>query len=258
VVIEQIDPPRWPRVGAALPLEYENNCKSLHGPTGLGGGAFPCAQLHHPHSGAKLLIDLAKRYPKEVAVLILGPATTVARAIDRDPELPALLQRIIFVGGSWQEPGDASAVAEFHCSCDPAAARQVMKCGTPLTWVPLDVSRKVLFAPSDLGDLLDRQSRTCAFLKKIVPYGIRSTSNIFGIEGFHLKDVAGVIALAAPSAITTRPVVVDVETRGELTRGMCVIDSRPGLQITPNAEMATTIDPIAARDYIVRILQSAV
>src|SRR5690349_17447046 len=53
IVVEQIDPPRWPRVGAALPAEYEIDGRRLHGPGGLGGVSFPCAQLHHPHSSDK-------------------------------------------------------------------------------------------------------------------------------------------------------------------------------------------------------------
>src|SRR6059036_1621517 len=48
VVVEQLDPPRWPRLGAALAVEYEITAPPLYGPDGLGGAEFPCAQLHHP------------------------------------------------------------------------------------------------------------------------------------------------------------------------------------------------------------------
>src|SRR5262249_27441981 len=90
VVVEQIDPPRWPRIGAALPSEYDVERTALHGTGGLGGVSFPCAQLHHPHSSDKLISDLVRQFPKEVAIVVLGPLTTFARAIDRDPELPML------------------------------------------------------------------------------------------------------------------------------------------------------------------------
>src|ERR1700688_3267142 len=52
-LIEQIDPPRWPRLGAALPVSYDLDAVNLHGPGGLGGIDFPCAQLHHPHPSDK-------------------------------------------------------------------------------------------------------------------------------------------------------------------------------------------------------------
>lgn len=253
-VVEQVDPPRWPRVGAALPVEYDVDGKALHGPSGLGGAELPCAQLHHPHSADKLLIDLARQYPKEVVVLVLGPATALARAIDRDPGLPALLQRVVWVGGAWREPGDASAVAEFHFYCDPPAARQVLRCGAPLTLIPLDVSRTLLFSPTDLTELLAADTGPCAFLRKLVPHALRVTANTYGVEGCYLPDVAGVVALAVPEALARRAVAADVETRGELTRGMCVIDLRPTAAARPNAEMVVHLDAAAARQYVARTL----
>src|SRR5262244_3860466 len=57
VLVEQLDPPRWPRLGAALPVEYDVDGTKLHGPGGLGGTSFPCAALHHPHPADKLVTD---------------------------------------------------------------------------------------------------------------------------------------------------------------------------------------------------------
>jgi inosine-uridine nucleoside N-ribohydrolase len=257
ILIEQIDPRRWPRLGAALPVDYDVDGTRLHGPGGLGGVEFPCAQLHHPHPSDKLLVDLIRHNPKEVTVVCMGPLTVLARAIDRDPELPTLVKRLICLGGAWHEPGNASAVAEFHFYCDPAAARQVLRSGAPLTLLPLDVTRKLVFSPTDLLELPGGESRTGRFLRQIVPYGIGSTSNMYGIEGFHLKDVLGVAALTLPGSLTTRSMVVDVETRGELTRGMSVVDMRAGRNATPNVELAVGVDGAAVHAYMDRILRQA-
>lgn len=255
VIIGQLDPPRWPRLGAALPVEYEIDGKRIHGPNGLGGVSFPCAQLHHAHSSDKLIVDLVRQHPKDVTVVTLGPLTMLARALDRDPELPSLVHRLVCLGGAWHEPGNVSAVAEFHFYCDPMAARQVLRCGAPLTLIQLDVMRKVLFSPSDLLELPAPDSRTCQFLRQIVPFGIGATSNQYGIEGFHLKDVLGIVAVAMPGILTTRSLPVDVETRGELTRGMSVVDARPQAQAEANVELATGVDGSAVREYIDRILR---
>lgn len=257
IVIEQIDPSRWPRMGAALPVEYDVDGTRLHGPGGLGGVDFPCAGLHHPHPSDKLLIDLVRQFPREVTVVVLGPLTTLARALDRDPELPALVERIICVGGTWHEPGNASPVAEFHFFCDPPAARQVLRCGAPLTLIPLDVTRKLLFSPTELLELPPASSRTGGFLRQVVPFGVGATSNIYGLEGFHLKDVAGILAATLPASVSTRPMAVDVEVRGELTRGMSVVEARPDRKATPNVDLAIGIDVSAARSYIRGVLQGA-
>jgi inosine-uridine nucleoside N-ribohydrolase len=254
-LVEQLDPPRWPRLGAALPVEYEVDGLRLHGPGGLGGIEFPCAQLHHPHPADKLIIDLVRQNPKQVTLLVMGPATVLARALDRDTELPTLVERIICLGGSWHEPGNASAVAEFHFVCDSMAARQVLRCGAALTLVPLDVTRKLVFSPSDLLHLPAPESRACRFLRRIVPFGIGATASLYGIEGFHLKDVLGVAALVLPGAVSTKPMVVDVETRGELTRGMSIVDVRWTCREKPNVDLAVGVDVEAVREYMDRILR---
>ncbi len=257
ILVEQFDPPRWPRLGAALPIEYELDGTRLHGPGGLGGVDFPCAKLHHPHPSDKLMVDLVRQHPNDVTIISMGPLTVLARALDRDAELPSLVHRMICLGGAWHEPGNASAVAEFHFHCDPAAARQVLHCGAPLTLIPLDVMRKVVFPPSDLLDLPSPNSQTSSFLRKIVPHGIRATSNLYGIEGFHLKDVLGIVALALPGAISARSMAVDVEVRGELTRGMSVVDARPLTNAKTNVELAVGLDVLAVRQYIERTLRRA-
>jgi inosine-uridine nucleoside N-ribohydrolase len=255
ILIEQLDPPRWPRLGAAPPVEYEVDDTRMHGPGGLGGVSFPCAALHRPHPSDKLLIDLIRQHPKEVTVVVMGPMTVLASAFDRDPELPALVKRLVLLGGTWHEPGNVSAAAEFHFYCDPPAARQVLRCGAPVTLIPLDASRKVMFSPSDLLELPSPESRASRFLRQIVPFGIGAMSNALGIEGFYLKDVLGVLAVSQPAALTTRPMVADVETRGQLTRGMTVFDTRRGPQGSPNVELSVDVDAAAVRAYIHRALE---
>jgi inosine-uridine nucleoside N-ribohydrolase len=257
IIVEQLDPRRWPRIGEAPAVAYDIDGKGLHGPSGLGNGSFPCARLHHPHPSDKVLVDLVRQDPKQVTVIALGPLTVLARAIDRDPELPHLVQRIVCVGGTWREPGNASAAAEFHFYCDALAARQVLRCAAPITLVPLDVSRKILLSPRDLMENLTADSRTCKFLSQIAPFGIGATSNLYGIEGFHLKDLAGIIAVSLPAAVTTKSMHVDVETRGDITRGMSVVDNRPTPAGVPNVDLAVDIDIPAVRSYISRTLQSA-
>ena len=254
VLIEQLDPPRWPRLGAAPPIEYDIDGTKLHGPNGLGAMDYPCAQLHHPHPSDKLIVDLVRQNPKEVTVVNLGPLTVLARAMDRDPELPVLVERLICMGGCITEPGNAGPVSEFHFFCDPSAARQVIRSGAPVTLIPLDVMRRVLVSPTDLLELPAPESRRCKFLRQVVPFGIGATSRLYGIEGFHLKDVLGVVAVSLRGSISTRPMAVDVETNGKLTRGMSVIDARPEAHTTPNVDVAVGVDVSAVRNYIRAVL----
>ena len=56
VVLDQLDPPRLPRLGAAPDVDYGTDGKKLHGPLGLGNTDFPCASLHHLPASEKLLL----------------------------------------------------------------------------------------------------------------------------------------------------------------------------------------------------------
>src|SRR5205085_6012606 len=129
--------------------------------------------------------------------------------------------------GAWRVAGNSGPVAEFHFYLDPDAGKRVLNAELNPLLLPLDMTRRLTFSPSDLLELPNPDSRTCQFLRQIVPFGIRASSNLYGIEGFHLKDVLGVVAASVPTGVTTEAHHVDVETRGDLTRGMTVVDARP-------------------------------
>jgi inosine-uridine nucleoside N-ribohydrolase len=256
VLIEQIDPPRWPRLAAAPPVSYDVDDTKLHGPDGLGGMSFPTATLHHLPLSEKLLVELVKQARHEVTVICLGPTTVLTRAFDLCAELPTMLRRLVCLGGTFHEPGNAGPVSEFHFYCDPPSAQKVLQCGAAITLIPLDVMRKVLFSPTDLLGMPNNTSKAWSFLRKIIPFGISATCNMYGIEGFYLKAVLGVIAVALPEALRTRPMRVDVETRGSLTRGMTVFDQRPWETSMPNVDLAVEVDGQMVRDYLVNTLNS--
>lgn len=254
IILDQVDPPRWPRLGAAPEVPYDIDGTRLHGPTGLGNTDFPCASLHHLPPSEKLLGELVRQYPHEITVICMGPLTVISRAFDLHPELPGLIKQIIVVGGTLHEPGNAGPVSEFHFYCDPKAAQRVVHCRTSVTLIPLDVSRKALYAPTELLGGASELSPIYPFLRQIVPFGIAATARMYGIEGFHLKDTLGVVAAAVPSAVHTRHIAVDVETQGELTRGMSVFDRRTWENATPNVSMATDVDIKALKAYVNRTI----
>ncbi len=256
-LIDVIDPPKWPKTGAALPARYDADGTALHGPGGLGGVSFPSATRHTLHPADKMLCELAHEHPRQVTVINLGPLTTLAAALDRDPVLPAMLDQTVIIGGAWREPGNAGPVAEFHMHLDPEAAKRVFAAELNPLLITLDSTRKLIFSPSDLLELPNPDSRTCQFLRRIVPFGIRASSNLYGIEGFHLKDVLGIVAVAVAGCVSSEPHSVDVETRGELTRGMTVVDARPSSTAAPNARVATGVAVSDVRAYIERTLKAA-
>jgi len=60
ILVDQLDPPRWPRLGEAPDIRYDIDGRMLHGPTGLGNTDFPAAVLHNIPTSEKLLGDLVR------------------------------------------------------------------------------------------------------------------------------------------------------------------------------------------------------
>ena len=56
-VVSQVDPPRLPRIGTALPVTYDTDGTQLHGSGGLGGISFPSVDLHQAHPSDKVIAD---------------------------------------------------------------------------------------------------------------------------------------------------------------------------------------------------------
>ncbi|MBX9581552.1 MAG: nucleoside hydrolase [Gemmataceae bacterium] len=256
-LVDVLDPPKWPRLAAALPARYEADALALHGPGGLGGATFPTATRHALHPADKVLVELAHEHPREVTLVCLGPLTTLATALDRDPTLPAVLADTVIVGGAWKVPGNSGPAAEFGFWLDPDAAKRVIKAELNPLLLPLDVTRRLVFSPTDLLELPNPDSRTCQFLRQIVPFGIRASSSLLGVEGFQLSAVLGVAVVAQPGVVTAEPHHADVESRGDLTKGMLVVDVRRDPSGPPTARVATEVATAEVREYMRRVLAAA-
>ena len=257
-IVEQLDPPRWPRVGAADPMQpLRTDRRALCGNDGLCGAEFRVAELHHRHSSVKLIADEIRAAPGELTIIAGGPLSNIANVLQREPDLATQVGHLIIVGGTLNGPGDVSAAAEFNTYCDAEAARHVLLSPVTKTLLPLDVS---LTAELDIG-LLDQlpgeSSDVGRVLQAILPGAFRAYRQRLGLEGIYVPEALAVVAVAHPELLTTEALYGDVETSGALTHGATVLDRRQVGAGQPNMDVATAIDAEAAIDCILRTLQAA-
>ena len=93
-IIERIDPPRWPRIGAADPAQdLRADARDLHGLTGLGEAEITVAEKANRHPSPKLIADEVRREPNEVSVISTGPMTNLAALLELEPEAAAAVDR---------------------------------------------------------------------------------------------------------------------------------------------------------------------
>ena len=94
-------------VGEAKPLvgpEMQSG-QIVHGEDGLGGNAGPAPdQAATQESAAEQLVRLARQHPGEITVLALGPLTNLAKALEIEPDLPNLVEHVIWMGGVFTLP----------------------------------------------------------------------------------------------------------------------------------------------------------
>src|SRR6478672_12980451 len=166
-IVERLDPPRYPRLGAATAAEdvpYTDG-RLLHGPDGLGGAGFQVSKLARQHPAEKLLSDEIRAAAGDVTILCLGPLTNVARALVREPDLVDMISRIVIRGGSVKAIGDVTACAESNIYADPAAARAVFRSPITKTIIPLDVTDQVVWGLDLLEQLPADFSRAGKLLR---------------------------------------------------------------------------------------------
>jgi len=253
-IVEQLDPPRWPRLGAAsnpdagLAVDRRN----LYGSDGLGGTGFVVAERQHLLPSEKVICDQIRDAPHEVTLVALGPLTNIARAFVRDPELPTLVGRIVIMGGTIAGPGNITPAAEFNMYCDPASAQAVFRSPSTKTLVPLDVTNRIELSYDLFNKLPDESTRVGKLLRTLLPPAFRGYRQQFGLEGIHVHDTVTLMAVMYPDLFTTKPMAGDVETQGELTLGATIFDRRRAPAWRHNMEVVTDMHKDAVVEAILR------
>ena len=113
---------------------------SVFGNDGMGE-----ADLVHPKGQAEekdavdFILEMVSQYPNEVEIIMLGPATNIAKAIERDPETMKQVKMIWSMGTTGLGPGNASPVAEFNVYADPMAYKTLLDSGLDITIIGLDM-----------------------------------------------------------------------------------------------------------------------
>jgi purine nucleosidase len=258
-VMERLDPPRWPRLGAAS--EPDNRLavdrRNLYGVDGLGGTGFVVAERQHLLPSEKVICDQVRDAPHSVTIIALGPLTNIARAFVRDPELPTLVGRIVIMGGTVSGPGNITPAAEFNMFCDPESAQTVFRAPATKTLIPLDLTNRVVLTYDLFNRLPDEKTKIGSFLRMILPPAFRAYRQEFGLEGIHVHDSLALMSVIHPELFTMVEMGGDVETMGDLTLGATVFDRRRLPSWRHNMEVAVDMQTEKVVDELIRHLNEA-
>ncbi|MCG8449246.1 MAG: nucleoside hydrolase [Pirellulales bacterium] len=257
-IVEQLDPDRSPRIGAAdLDQPLRTDGRQLCGTDGLCGADLRFAELHHRHPSVKVMADAIRSAPGEVTIIAGGPLSNVASLLQREPDLATQVGHLIIVGGTLHGPGDVTAAAEFNIYCDAEAARLVFHSPVTKTLLPLCVTSTVVLDYALLDQLTAGSTNAARVLQAILPGAFRAFRQRLGLEGIYAAEAVAVVSVLHAELLETDRFYGDVETAGGLTHGATVLDRRRIRPHQPNMDVAVQIDSSAAIDCILRGLQKA-
>jgi len=208
--------------GAQHPLNQKLiTAQFWHGKNRLANVELPPTKCKaDPRFGPDLIVEMVHKYPHEITLIPVGPLTNIALAVSKDPSIASLVKDIVIMGGSISG-GNVNGAAEANIYNDPEAAQIVFNAGWMVTMVGSDVGERTLITRKYLAELQSSRGPQSDFIAKIADFYL-TRSEKSGYSGAAMYDPLAVGIALDPTLGTLEEMHVDVETKGEFTRGETV------------------------------------
>ncbi len=229
--------------GQEKPLQRDLVLAVVHGDSGLDGVDLSGTPFELTGNASQKITELIKKNPNEITLIALGALTNVARSFQQNPQLPSLLKQIVIMGGAINVPGNKNRVGEFNMVVDPEAADIVFRADVPKVLVPVDVCNDF---PIPLENFQELQGSSLYVpIMSMMQKFIEGIENDEGTKGALVYDAIAAYYLLNPNAFTLEPMDIVIETKGEHTFGMTVVEKRKNKSMKPNVQVVTKIDKAA-------------
>ncbi|MFM5124792.1 pyrimidine-specific ribonucleoside hydrolase RihA [Aeromonas veronii] len=244
--------------GAPKPLARELIiADNVHGESGLDGPKLPDpAFAPQAMTGLELMAKCLRESLEPVTLVPTGPLTNIALLLAAHPELKPKIARIVLMGGT-AGAGNWTPAAEFNIYVDPEAADMVFKSGIPITMCGLDVTHEAQVMDEDIERVRAITNPVAQCVAGLLDFFmIYHRDPKWGFAGAPLHDPCTIAWLLAPELFHGVECRVDIETSGEHTVGMTVVD-RYGLSGKPaNALVLLGLDRPGFIDLLVTRLRA--
>lgn len=250
-VLDMVGRPDIPvAAGADRPrIRQLSTAASMHGDGGLAG-PLPVAPSRPPSSltAVELIAQVLTEASEPVTLVVTGPQTNAAAALESLPHLRDRIARIVFMGGA-VDLGNWTPAAEFNIWVDPEAADVVLRSGLDLTMIGLEVTHQAWLA-DEHADALRGRGDCGQFVAELLDHFVGFHQERFGWEGAPIHDAVTIAHLIDPTLVTTVFANVEVDLESELCVGRTVVDRWRVTERTPNCHVGLGID----RDRFVTLL----
>jgi purine nucleosidase len=198
----------------------------VHGETGLQGLVLPePATPPRPGHAVDAMIDMLRQAaPGEITLCLLGPATNLAMALVKAPDIAARVAEVIWMAGARSEGGNVTPAAEYNVHADPDAAEVLLNSGIALTLLPLDLTHQVRLTRERLARLRTIGTAAARAVAVMFSDADGTPQREREQEGIPLHDPCVIARLLRPGLFSGRRINVQVETGSPLALGMTVAD----------------------------------
>ncbi|CAM3628470.1 pyrimidine-specific ribonucleoside hydrolase RihA [Parendozoicomonas haliclonae] len=242
--------------GAVKPLNRELIiADNVHGESGLDGPQLPePAFAPQAITAVELMAKTLREANQPVTLVATGPQTNVALLLAGYPELHSKIERIVIMGGA-AALGNWTPAAEFNIFVDPEAADMVFKSGIPVVMCGLDVTHQAQIMEEDIERIRVLGNPASQLTAELLDFFmIYHRDPKWGFEGAPLHDPCTIAWLVKPEMFTSRECWVGVETKGEYTQGMTVVDYYQLTGKPANTTVVTDMQREAFVDWMVERL----
>ncbi|ATM96730.1 putative hydrolase [Yersinia frederiksenii] len=239
--------------GALQPLLRELIiADNVHGESGLDGPSLPDPDFApQAENAVELMARVLRASPHPVTIVATGPLTNVALLLAGHGALMAKIERIVIMGGAVML-GNWTPAAEFNIFVDPEAAERVFKSGIPLTMAGLDVTHQAQVMDEDIDRIRQLNNPVADVVAGLLDFFmLYHRQERWGFQGAPLHDPCTIAWLLAPELFTSIERWVGIETRGEYTQGMTVVDYYELTGNKPNANVLMGINRQGFIDLLV-------
>lgn len=223
------------------------------GNSGLGG-LTPNNSFDLTGNAVEKIIEIIEDNPDEISIVAVGPLTNIAKAIETNPIVMQRVKEIIIMGGAIRVAGNKSRVGEFNIFSDPMAAKVVFDFPVSKVLIPLDICNTVELSDQDFNKI--RGPLKEPILTIVGEYMKKLEMNETGKRIALVYDALAVYYLLNPQVYSTENLDVRVETKGELTSGMTVVDFRMVGKKENNFKVAFSMNSSIFVEDFIRILSN--
>jgi purine nucleosidase len=247
--------------GATTPMVGNwRHARDIHGEDGLGGqaSAHPVGsfdkhvQADDPTASIEAMARFCDRNAGSGHLVGFGPLTNFALVLERYPAALSRIGSVTVMGGVFEVPPARRGGSEFNFSSDMEAARRLLAADLPLTFIPLDVCRKVILRRSRLDRIATQHGgRLTKFLARAHSHYMDGYRAREGIDGCYPHDALTIAAVMQPDLFKFETMTPCLNLSGVFPGLMQSHGGNRSIQI------ATYVDQRRALDWIEAHLMTA-